>query len=185
MKQIFYFSLILFVGVIASCTKKKGDAESAIIEEISCNLENRTADSLYFISDKKLNAGKFTHGKNMTTEKAKSGLGSIKLTGDAEFGLTYVIDKVETGDIFQVEVWRNGPAASGHLCVSGEKPEEFYQQNNKALEKNDKGWERISSELVVPVALNGKPLKVYVWNSDKKNIEYFDDIRIMYKGKKK
>lgn len=181
MKQTFY--LILFSTIIAftSCTKKKGDAD--VLEQITCDAEQRTADSSMFISNSKLNAGLFNAGRQMSIEKAKSGKNSIKLTGDAEFGFTYVIDKVETGDMFQVEVWRGG-AISGQLVVSGEKSEEFYAQNNKSIETDENGWEKILIDVVVPVALNGKTLKVYVWNADKTKIVYFDDLKISYLGKK-
>ncbi|OFX44970.1 MAG: hypothetical protein A2046_14915 [Bacteroidetes bacterium GWA2_30_7] len=178
MKQILnYLLLFSLLGGIISCTEKK-EATTNVIEEVFCDAEHLTSDSSFFITDKRLTIAKFNHGERVSNEKAKSGKNSLKLTGDKLFGMAYTIQEVKSGDVFQIEVWRYCTSKSGKVVVSAENVDDFYLDSGQPLERNADGWERLEIKVVVPIALNGKPLKVNVWNPDKSKVVYFDDLKI-------
>jgi hypothetical protein len=184
MRKILSFVVLATISVVLfSCSnKEEAEEKSPIIEQIICDAEKITAESSFFIPNKKFISEQFMFGKFISTEKAKSGKSCIKLAGNAEYGMTYEIKNVKENDLFQVEVWRFSSDQNGVLVASAETSDIYYQQQTKGIEKDSLGWEKLVLDVLVPKSNDGKAMKIYVWNSDKTKSAYFDDLKISYLG---
>ncbi|MEL6926462.1 MAG: hypothetical protein AAFO94_20630, partial [Bacteroidota bacterium] len=118
----------------------------------------------------------FSNGQRQSSEQSYSGNYSCKLAeGDGmQFGITYHLKKYEPGDLFKLSVWRLSPSGGrGILAVSDNQ--QFYQEEDYASSKNEKGWEKIEYFITAPDS--DKPLNIYVYSGGNTTI-YFDDLRI-------
>ncbi len=181
MVRLVHFTFILVLAVFLYSCKEE---EPKALEEVFCDAENVSSDGNYFVSGNKLSVWKFNHGEQISSEKANSGKSSLKLTGEGLFGFAFTIERVEAGDEFHIEVWRYTKGKKGKLVASNKADKNFYVESGLPIEKNKKGWGKLEINLVAPAVLNGKNLIINVWNPDKNEVVYFDDLKISYLGKK-
>lgn len=182
-----YIACALLFGIflLNSCSsgddkKKDGAIKDNLIEEISCDLEKTSDDNKSFV----------TSGKHMidgvacwNTEKAKSGSHSVKVFDNQQYALTMVFEEVHRGEYFRVSVWRNGQDSIGRIVASDETAKIFFRDNEVGSSVKENDWQLLSLDFVIPPDMDGKKLKIFVWNPDKKSV-YFDDLKIEYMKEK-
>ena len=152
--------IILLILIIQSCEVK---TESKIQDEISCDAETLDADSNKFIpSSTKFYDLSFGNCNTQSDEKAHTGKYSIKLTKEKPFGMTYIIKDVQPDEHFQASVWRLSKNDNGHLVVQAEDVEKFYISQMEVSKKDNKGWELLTLDIIVPQNIKNEILKVYV-----------------------
>ena len=177
--------LLSIVVSIYSCTEKKEEVKVVALEEVVCDAENLSKDSVYFVSNSKLSVSKFSLGKKTSQEKAHSGKNSVRLTGESLFGMSNTIERVEAGEIYKVEIWRSSTSKKGKIVATGVDSQDFYIDSSQPVERGVENWNKLVIDIVIPASLNGKQLKIYAWNPDKSKVVFFDDMKISYFGKKK
>lgn len=168
-------------------TKKIGQYQTVSIYDIStgplssarisCGAEIIDADSNYL----KGTPDTFIFsGTNLRTDaKQHSGKYSIFLDDINQYGFTTKLKSVVANQIIKVSVWRYSESGSeAGICISGDNPDDLYSFNSITESGNPKGWQLISTEIVVPAKLQGKDLSVYVFNPKGEKKVYFDDIEI-------
>ncbi len=127
-------------------------------------------------NDNFVNSGaEFRGGDYQSDEIAFGGKYSCKLSKGSQFGMTHVIEQVDGGDLFEVEVWRYRSSGYGKLVVSGSW--NFHQEAFKAVETSANGWEKLVMTVKVPTYVNNGTIKFYVWNPWHEPV-YFDDLKI-------
>ena len=152
-------------------------------EELLFDAEQFQESSAY-IANKKLKINKKSQTELISQEKSKSGKNSLKLTADRLYGFSTIFEKVENGDVFKIEIWRNSSEKKGKLVATAQNSADFYLDSGQQIEKNANGWEKIKLNVTVPPSMDGKQLKIYAWNPDKNKVVFFDDLKITYLGKK-
>lgn len=173
MKILFLSSIVAMLFV--ACSENK----SNVIEEVSCDVENLSADSSEFISSFKLCSQVFKNGSAFSTKKARSGKGSVLLNETKQYGLTYKIYNVKPKEKYAIEVWRNSKDKSGNLIVQAKNAKELYLIENKSFETDEKGWDKVVINCIVPENLTNNELIIYLWNPSSTD-SYFDDLTIKY-----
>jgi len=113
----------------------------------------------------------------LSTEQARSGKYSIKLEKSNPFAVDYNIKNVKAGEIYQIGIWRKSDITSGCLVVAADDTKDFYQIQNEATKFGENGWELLQMNVEIKNKLEGKNLKVYLWNPRRK-AAYFDDLSI-------
>jgi len=130
--------------------------------------------------------GKFFSGSNaeifgpvnaLSTEQARSGSYSIKLEQSNPFAVDYNLKNTKTGELYQIEVWRKSDAPRGFLVVTADDTKIFYQAQKEAVKFDEDGWDLLRIKVEINSVQEGKNLKIYLWNPEKK-AAYFDDLCI-------
>lgn len=150
------------------------DKLQQIDSTICFNAETFSADGKFFIGS---NAEIFGPVNALATEEHRSGSHSIKLDDSNPFALDYSLKNVEKGEIIQVEVWRKSDTPRGFLVLTTEDPNILYMAQKDAVNFDEKGWELLRVKIEIDGKLDGKNLKLYLWNPDRK-AAYFDDLCI-------
>jgi hypothetical protein len=139
-----------------------------------CDLEILTEDNQILLGS---NGKAFGNSYIRSNEAARSGKHSVKMDEKTEFALEYVLDSLNKGETYEVEVWRKADNYSGRLVVGATKAGIFYKAQNDYITSDDKGWDLIRIKFTVTAEMQNETLKVYLWNKDKK-LTYFDDLTI-------
>lgn len=148
---------------------------NTMIEEISCNAEQRSDDGTSFIgshTEKKL-----ANGNTRSAEKSHSGAFSAKLTQEEPYSMTCELTNVKKGEQFQVFVWKWDSSETG-LIVSASSENSFYKTNYTVTEADSNGWQHLMQCYEVPIDLPDDKLKIYLWNTGKQDV-FFDDLHIL------
>lgn len=163
--------------IFQSCEVK---TQSEICDEITCDAETLIEDSSKFMASTKFQDLSFANGNTQSDEKAHTGKYSVKLTKEKPFGMTYIIKNVQPDEHFQVSVWRLSENNNGVLVAQAEDTEKFYISQMEVSKKDNKGWELLTLDIIVPQNVKDEVFKVYVWNPDAVVPAYFDDLKIKY-----
>jgi hypothetical protein len=113
----------------------------------------------------------------LSTEQARSGLHSLKLEKANPFALDYNLKNTKAGELYQIEVWRKSGTSSGYLVVSADDSKVFYQAQNEAIKFDENGWELLQIKIEINKDIEGKNLKIYLWNP-RRRTAYFDDLSV-------
>ncbi|MFA5328694.1 MAG: hypothetical protein WC384_12955 [Prolixibacteraceae bacterium] len=113
----------------------------------------------------------------LTTDEARSGSYSIKLEKSNPFAVDYNLKNTKAGELYQIDVWRKSDTSSGYLVVAADELETFYQAQNESIRFDGKGWELLRINVDIKNDLEGKNLKIYLWNP-RRRTAYFDDLSI-------
>lgn len=150
------------------------DKMQQIGSAIIFNTEQFNSDGKFFLgSDSEI----FGPVNALSTEQARSGTYSIKLEKSNPFAIDYNIKNLKAGEIYQIDVWRKSDTSSGYLVVAADDTKTFYQAQNEAIKFDEKGWELLRIKVDIKNELEGKNLKVYLWNP-RSRTAYFDDLSI-------
>jgi len=113
----------------------------------------------------------------LSTEQARSGLHSIKLEKSNPFAVDYNLKNTKNGEIYQIDIWRKSDTSSGYLVVAADDAKTFYQAQNEAIKFDENGWELLRINVDIKNEMEGKNLKIYLWNP-RRRTAYFDDLSI-------
>jgi len=113
----------------------------------------------------------------LSTDQAHSGAYSIKLDKSNPFAVDYNLKNTKAGELYQIDVWRKSDTSSGYLVVAADDTKTFYQAQNEAIKFDENGWELLRIKVDIKNEIEGKNLKIYLWNP-KASIAYFDDLSI-------
>lgn len=177
LKPVFWFLSVLIV--INSCgTRTEPPPVENKMLEIACNVENVSPDGNLLISDDSTYT--LVNSETRSNEKVRSGQFSVKLVN--AFGMGITISDLKPNDYLKVSVWKLGAPEKGTLVVTDTASLVFYNAQKKPNKIDDKGWERLEQEILVPENLPGGKLKIYVWNDTNEPV-YFDDLSIIKRWK--
>ena len=127
-----------------------------------------------------LNEEGFTIGNATTqsTEYARSGKFSCKLTKEEPFGLTSYLSEVQKNEHYVISVWRydNGNKKAG-LVLSANNTKKYYTFQAEPIEEINH-WQKLVIDLVVPDTFVNEDFQIYVWNADSAIPAWFDDLTI-------
>jgi hypothetical protein len=120
----------------------------------------------------------FEYGKTQSSDYAKSGSYSSKLTGLNPYGFTCSISEAQKGDNYKISVWvlMNDNRNNG-LVLSANNSNDLYLFQNKVIEKSG-NWVKYEINYTISKEIHNKDLKIYCWNNDGSNPVYFDDFEI-------
>ncbi len=169
--------IILLNLILQSCEVK---TESEVCDEISCSAEALIEDGNKFMASTKFQDLSFADGNTQSGEKAHTGNFSVKLTKEKPFGMTYIIENFQPDEHFQASVWRLSENNNGVLVAQAEDVNKYYINQGEYSIKDNKGWELLMLDIIVPQNVKNEILKVYVWNPDTVVPAYFDDLKIRY-----
>jgi hypothetical protein len=141
---------------------------------ISFDAERFSADGKLFIGS---DSEPFGPVNALSTEQARSGLHSLKLEKANPFALDYNLKNTKAGELYQIEVWRKSGTSSGYLVVSADDSKVFYQAQNEAIKFDENGWELLQIKIEINKDIEGKNLKIYLWNP-RRRTAYFDDLSV-------
>ncbi|MBI9037306.1 MAG: CotH kinase family protein [Bacteroidales bacterium] len=174
----FLLAFIIFISFYA-CQSP----ENKRYELINCDAENLSEDDKNFI-DKNHQGVLFSNDNFQSNDQAHLGKHSIKVCKRNPYGTHYVINNVQPGEFFDVNVWRLGGNKSGHLVIATKGSNNYYNSQNISVQKEENGWERLNVKIIIPSHIKDDSIIVYLWNSGKDPI-YFDDLSIKYLSNKK
>ncbi len=148
-------------------------ASNMPIGVITCDAETVQKDKFVGI-DNRL----FENGHTQSSEMARSGEKSSKITPAQKYGIGYNIHNPRPNERFHVSVWQyKTKGENGVIAASAAKADVFYKQSNKTTKKDTLGWELLELSFDIPVDVSIDVLKIYVYQ--RKDSELFlDDLRI-------
>lgn len=148
-------------------------------EFVECDFESLSADVKQFL----FSNGQKTGNSNLRSDdEARSGKYSIVLKESVEFAHEYKIHEVNAGDEFEITTWRKPADITGLLVAAAEDSRFYYKSQNEVVQKDENGWGLLKMKIEIPPEMDGKLLKIYLWNKEKETI-YFDDFVISKKTK--
>lgn len=153
---------------------KFGDKIPQTTSEICFDTELFSADGKLFLGP---NAVVFGPVNAISKEMARSGKFSIKLDKSNPFAIDYNINNTKAGEIYQLEVWRKSKKSTGYLVVTTDDTKAYYQAKDNAIKTDSNGWGMLQIKVEINKELEGKNLKIYLWNPQKEPA-YFDDLCI-------
>jgi hypothetical protein len=141
---------------------------------ISFDADQFSTDKKFFLGT---NSELFGPVNGLITDPTRSGTNSIELNKSNPFAVDYNLKNTKDGELYQIEVWRKSDTSSGYLVVAAEDANIFYQAQNEAIKFDEKGWELLRIRVDINNELEGKNLKIYLWNP-RVRTAYFDDLSI-------
>jgi hypothetical protein len=139
------------------------------------NAELLDTTEQYFINKEGLKCG---NGNTRSSDFARSGRYSSKLSNEAPYGMTGYLSEVDKDEHFRISIWRyNNMNKNAGLVIASGNSNDYYNFNTQPSEE-EKQWQKIEIDLVVPEIMHMKDLKIYCWNSDTTLPAYFDDLLI-------
>jgi hypothetical protein len=150
-------------------------AKGALPFKFLCDAESLDSTKVYFIDSDGLRAG---NGNTQSSDVAKSGVFSSRITKEAPYGMTSILSEVNANEQYRISVWKynNGNDNAG-LVVAANDKEKLYVYETVSS-KTGYDWHKIEIDLIVPVAAHMQDLKIYCLNNDTELPAYFDDLSI-------
>lgn len=121
----------------------------------------------------------FENAEGQSSDYARTGNFSSKTDSSQQYGMFYMLKDANPGERYKVTVWRYGFKLQGsRLVVSINNPggEAFYQREDKAIEVDEKEWERLELTFQVPAYYQKQGIRIYPMGGD--SPVYFDDLSI-------
>lgn len=174
-KKLNYFRLLPPGNDNISILYKKPELIPYSAFPIRCDCEKRSEDKNLFLSEN--NKIVFEGGMLQSNKESLSGDFSIKLDSLYQYGLLSKFANVLAGERFIVKVWRKGSDNKAGIVITTDTGNNFYNFSNHEIERNNKDWTLIQSEIVVPENCNGLKFGIFLWNTGKKPV-WFDDLEI-------
>ena len=142
--------------------------------EIVCDAETGWTDEymgeIYFKSN--IPDIMIFNGVTISTEKARSGTHSSKVTTQNPYGATLRLYNYSVGDTLQAEVWYHGQG--GTLWMTNAAHNGYFAQS-KVIETDSNGWKKLSNTLIVDKVLAENEIGIFV---ESQHLCYFDDLKI-------
>ncbi|MEZ4826485.1 MAG: right-handed parallel beta-helix repeat-containing protein [Bacteroidia bacterium] len=172
--------LLVSLGFVFSLTKESPGLPAEIPSGAFCDLESTTATEE---GEMLANGTAIFQGiATRSDEYARSGRFSSRQGGAEAYGLAYYFSDAKPGDRYKASVWRYGPKLSfSYLTVSitGEADQQYYRQEEVAIETDENEWEKLSFIFQVPDWYQGQLIKVYPYTATGDGIfVYFDDLSV-------
>ena len=137
--------------------------------------EIRDSSKQFFLNSDHIKIG---NANTQSSDFAKSGMYSSKLTKESPYGMTAYLSEVEKGEHFKLSVWRyDNKNDDANLVVTSNNPDKFYYSINQPV-STEKGWQKLEFDFVVPEFMQHQDIKIYCWNKIPVLPAYFDDISI-------
>ncbi|MFH0866701.1 MAG: hypothetical protein V1904_10930 [Bacteroidota bacterium] len=119
----------------------------------------------------------FNNGNSQSSDFARSGKFSSKVTSDNPYGMTYIIGQVRTKEHYRINVWRHIGNNDASLVVEGRVSDDLFLTEKKSdYSHND--WEELTIDFIVPETMNNKELRIHPHN-DSSSPAYFDDMEVI------
>lgn len=160
----------ILVAILLAIGTGCSDSLEEVSDELhySCNVEKIDGDKLVASN------GYFLNGhSSRTTEKARSGKYSLKLSDKDPYGFGYYINDIKKGDIIEASVWKNVGAEHGAITI-GTSKNEVYESNGNIKIKEDE-WGQLRVMFIAQQDWDS--IGVYAYNLDEKPV-YFDDLEV-------
>ena len=120
----------------------------------------------------------YEYGITRSSEQARSGSYSSKLTRDYPYGMTCNISEVQKGEHYLISIWKyNNNNLNSGLVVTLYNSKELYLYSS-VPDSVSNNWQKLSVDLNITDNLNNKTLLIYSWNNDPNLPAYFDDLTI-------
>jgi hypothetical protein len=140
---------------------------------IKFDAELLDSSNIYYLNNEGYKAG---NGITRSSDYARIGKYSCKLTKVTPYGLTCVLSEVQKEEHYLISVWRyNNSNKNTGLVVSAN---DLYYKFQTGINKTENNWQKITIDFVVPENLNNQDVKIYVLNNDNNLPAYFDDLTI-------
>jgi hypothetical protein len=137
--------------------------------------ESTDSSGKFFLSTEGIRVG---DGGTRSTDFARSGKYSGKLTNEAPYGFTGIISEACAGEKYKVSVWRfNNSNNNAGLVISAKDASRYYHLETQPS-ADEKRWQKISIDFEMPQHMDRQDIKIYCWNNDKTMPAYFDDLLI-------
>jgi hypothetical protein len=120
----------------------------------------------------------FGNGNTQSREQAYNGICSTKLNSGNPYGMTFIANNLKYGECIVVEVWRKG-SDKGGIIAGGSAGTDFYRSSyNRVDIDSSKGWDKLRLKFFIPQNMEGKEIKIYMYNTSQQPA-YFDDLVIL------
>ena len=113
----------------------------------------------------------------ISTEQVRSGTNSIKIEKSNPFSVDYNLKNTKTGELYQVDVWRKSKNSCGNLVIAADDSKTYYMAQHEATILGINGWELLRINVEIKSEMEGKNLKICLWNPLEETA-YFDDLSI-------
>jgi len=129
----------------------------------------------YYICCKGIKAG---NGNTQSSDFARSGRFSSKLTKESPFGITSILSEVNADEHYKISVWKygNGNNNAALIAAANDVDKLYVSERESSITENH--WQKIEIDLKIPAAARMQDLKIYCWNNDPVLPAYFDDLKI-------
>jgi len=143
---------------------------------MKCYFDAEMVDSThqFFINSEGL---KVENGITQSSEFARSGKYSCKLTKEASYGFTAYLSEVQKNEHYRISVWRYYNNSSAGLVIASNQENLYYNLVSQPV-FNENQWQKLEFDFIVPENLHLKDIKLYCYNNDLNNPAYFDDLII-------
>ncbi len=91
------------------------------------------------------------------------------------YSFTYHLYNCKLGDSITIDVYRFGE--NGGIIIS-DTENNFHTYVDEPIGKDSLGWRHLQSKFMVPMNMNKKELRMFIYYSEGKDSSYFDDISI-------
>jgi hypothetical protein len=157
--QSAYFQDIQFTGIA--------------IKSLKTDFETISADKQWIV----INGYPFSKTSSLSIEKPRSGKYSISLPAKDTYAMEYELKDIKAGAQFEASIWRFGGNRDAVLVASAANSDLFYKSSNSTVEKDIKGWNKISLTFRIPSGFKENKIKLYLWNHGDKPV-WFDDFEL-------
>jgi hypothetical protein len=146
-------------------------------DSLWCDMESLTPDSASFVPS--AGTQQPGNGGRRSAEKARTGSFSLKLTPDAPFGATMVLDTFRPFDRLIVHVWRYPADADGGIVLAAEDAQKaYFFEPSHIVMRDSAGWGLLNMSVTLPPAAIGSTGRLYLWNPSSDQQVWFDDLII-------
>lgn len=120
---------------------------------------------------------RFSKNSSLAGDRVRSGKQAFKLPVKDTYAMSFELENVKAGDMFEVSIWRSSVSQDAFLVASAGSADPFYQQNNRSVEKDSKGWQKVTLDFKIPDGFKGNKLTIFLWNNGN-DAAWFDDFEI-------
>jgi hypothetical protein len=142
---------------------------------VNADLEQTDESRISFLAD---NGGGIWGAENVDTTISRSGLQSMKLSQEHEYGLIAPLSDIDTGQRYIFSVWKlkNGNKLSA-LGIEIPNQNKAYMLTTEPVEEKD-GWVRLEIQLEVNELFRDETLKCFCYHNGDTLNSFGDDLRI-------
>ncbi len=173
-------SLIVLVGGL-STLYARFYALPNIKNEIVCSFESTFQDDYIGTQFFETNVANVvaSNALSITTEKARSGTHSSKVSNESVYGATFKVYGYAVGDTLTAEVWYFGD--EGNLWINSAYKNPYLCQNTPS-ETDANGWKKLATSIVIEPQMEGKEIGIFV---EGHKVCYYDDFKLsVHKARK-
>lgn len=154
--------------------KQKDEINLAQKLVISCSADSFNVKSNFIYTN--IDKYQCYNSSQIDSTQARSGKYSVRVTPEAQFGMTITLDDIIIGTKIQASIWKNKPLPGAFLVLSSNKSNMFYIAEDDSDLKDTLSWNLISINTEIKEELTWNQLKIYVWNSSDQIVNFDDFI---------